>query len=205
MDLKDIVIAKAMFGGSSEGGGGGTSYTTLFEGSVTTEDDGEIISGDIGINISGSPLKITFDGVEYTCEQEYDFYGGFDGDYSVYPFCIYTDGFIKTQTAGTHTLKIEAPQSGGSSDFSTAEVTIPNEGGTSNVQYSLPIIQDNVSIVARVMQRDDEQTFNTVLYKGALVVYTGEDIVISGSAEYDDDTGFTTITGNCTLKGFVIY
>lgn len=119
--------------------GGGSSWQTVFEGSVTTEAIGgaPFANGDItGVeSLTADTIKVTFNGVEYTCEKrsENDSYGApyDDGyDWSEYPFCITTGlaGLILvTETAGTYTLKIEEPQSGGSSDFSTAEVTI-NKG-----------------------------------------------------------------------------
>lgn len=194
-------------------GGGGETWNTVFEGSVTThDDDGEIFGIIENLTLNGNSIRVTFNGTVYELPKTEHGYGAENEsgiDFSTYPLFIATGGGLDsctlwTLTPGTYSLKIEEPQSGGESDFSTAEVTIPNEGGTT-AQYVLPVIRNNVFGVVNVRRGDDEMTFNTVLYKGALVIHTGENIVISGSAEYDDGTELTTITGDCTLKGYVPY
>lgn len=100
--------------------GGGYSWQTVFEGSVTTEQFALVYRGEIP-NYSGSTadtIKVTFNGVEYTCSKNGDgTYGAFDGEdgwnWDEYPFAIYGDSLV-TPDAGTYTLKIEEPQSGDS-------------------------------------------------------------------------------------------
>lgn len=94
---------------------------------------------------------------------------------------------------------------GGESDFSTAEVTISNTGGSTDFdQYVIPVVDNDSIMLARAMQSDNERKLTAVLYKGSLIIYTGGDVVVSGDAQYDNDTGFVTITGDCTLKGYLI-
>lgn len=129
--------------------GGGGSWQTVFEGSVTTEpiEDTSLfgITLSDGLRFNQDIIRVTLNDVEYECEKIIMdgntgcAYGGYTGeggepDFSQYPFVLVsvplspndTDNTFLTQTAGTYTLKIEEPQSGGSSDFSTAQVTIVN-------------------------------------------------------------------------------
>ena len=107
---------------------GGETWNTVFEGNVTAEAQqiGEPTGTIEGLTeITADTIKVTFNGTEYTCEKVDDGYG--DSTFTEYPFFIDSwqgSVLLHTQTAGTYTLKIEEPQSGGSSDFSTAEVTI---------------------------------------------------------------------------------
>ena len=117
-----------------EGGGGG-SWQTVFEGSVeTVDDDGDIFGIIENLTLTGDSIKATLNGTEYILPKTEHGYGAENEsgiDFSTYPLFIATseEGFCNlwTPTAGTYTLKIEEPQSGGSSDFSTAEVTF-NKG-----------------------------------------------------------------------------
>lgn len=118
----------------SKGGGGDVGYEcqggyeTLWQGSVTTEDDDGYYYASIPYTkqITTDKLRVTFDGVVYECNKEVDaegggnVYGGSgtdDGhDFGYYPFSIFS-GFdpsgsiyneIATKANGTYTLKIEA-------------------------------------------------------------------------------------------------
>lgn len=185
-------------------GGGGETWNTVFEGDVTTEvvQEGRA-DGMLDTIISANTIKVTFNGTEYTCEKDEEGYYGasYDRetstyDWSVYPFGIIDGDTFITQTANTYTLKIEEPQSGGSSDFSTAEVTL-STGGLG----SLPIasILDN-KIVTTVPFFIE--SFEAILYKGSQVCNTSEitgTITVSGDAVYDSDEQTITITGDCTI------
>lgn len=201
--------------------GGGGSWQTVYEGSVTTaEDEGHILGEVSSIEqISADVLKITFNGVEYECEKIIDgtsnIYGGVgeDGpDFQEYPFTLvsteeYT--ILYTETAGTYTLKIEEPQSGGSSDFSTAEVTITNNSGE-KVGFYLPVymnIPEYGAIIQGFMMTDSEEpTFegevviptNGELYVGStLAQFTTSNTTVTGNARVEN--GQLVITGDCTI------
>ena len=118
-----------------EVGGGGSTLTTLFSGSVTTEDDGYSNCGTGTLDVTfpyveddrgGCPatITVTLDGVNYA-EVPYDpdtdgsygaTYGESSYDYSVYPFNIYFGSedaiynylTIYTETAGAHELVVKA-------------------------------------------------------------------------------------------------
>lgn len=116
--------------GLSNGGGGGSQYSTIFEGAVTTEYDQEFETNTSlleDVEISGDPIKVTFDGTEYVCADQGGFYGAVpsdDGiDFSEYPFMIATNGNIATLNAGTYDLKIEESQSGGGGNYVTDAFT----------------------------------------------------------------------------------
>ena len=89
---------------------------------------------------------------------------------------------------------------GGSSDFSTAEVTIVNNT-TGEVARDLlmPIILEEEDILL-IVNGLPSGIVTVPLYKGVLsTAYVGEpdDVTVSGNAEYD--YGDITITGNCTI------
>ena len=106
---------------------------------------------------------------------------------------------LATETAGTYTLKIEEPQSGGSSDFSTAEVKVTVTGGGSFVISNAFEIYDEQ---LQVIEGFETGTFTMVLYKG---VFEG---VILASDGYNivDATGTgevavsTEVLGNKTVN-----
>lgn len=106
--------------------GGGVTWNTVFEGNVTTVSEGAFASGDIvGLeSLDGDSVRVTFNGVEYTLPKHELGYGELgDGnipDFTNYPLFIEntdTPCLLYTQTAGTYSLKIEEPQSGGGGDL----------------------------------------------------------------------------------------
>lgn len=198
-----------------EGGGGG-SWQTVFEGSVTTVEGEESSYANVtSAIINADTIKVTFNGVEYTCNKimkdDTAYYGGFDGadfDFSNYPFCLqsgvnpfegveFTD--IITPTAGTYTLKIEEQQSGGG-DFSTAEVTF---SGTDGTLASMPLIISTPFDAILPMQNSvNDETYTIALYKGKAIISLelglGQNVTTSGAIELLE--GFIyTVTGDCTI------
>lgn len=133
VDIKSVdgVIESVKINGEEAGSG---SWQTVFEGSVETVDDGGEISGIVGtFTLTVDSIKATLNGTEYILPKTEHGYGAENEsglDFSTYPLFIAVgdsdDSYcvLWTPTAGTYTLKIEEPQSGGSSDFSTAEVTV---------------------------------------------------------------------------------
>lgn len=207
----DLFRAKLLEGVEGySGGGGGTSYTTLFEGSVTTTTLGNNAFGTIS-NFSGTTadtIKVTFNGTEYTCEKnEMDGYGAPENDWSEYPFVIVqnprTEAWnLITESPDTYTLKIEAPQSsGGSGDFSTAWVTIVSGSDNVDADDIYVVVVQNEKLLERGLSANQEGTHTVVLYKGRYVTYADSNTLesVSGEASYDSDKGQLTITGDCTL------
>lgn len=111
--------------------GGGETWNTVFEGNVTTVADDPAPIGTIeNLSLNADTIKVTFNGTEYECNKNADgSYGApidestEEFDWSTYPFALGVLNVdnprvdLYTQTAGTYTLKIEEPQSGGSSDL----------------------------------------------------------------------------------------
>ena len=140
MDFYEIMLQQKL-----AGGGGGGSWTVLTEESVTTSAQ----SGSYNARllylqpISANTIRVTFNGTEYECERQAmgDFFiygasvdeqtGAFD--WSEYPFCItsnsgnYPPNEIYTETAGTYTIKIEAP-GGGGGDVSVESLDVTENG-----------------------------------------------------------------------------
>jgi hypothetical protein len=197
---------------------GGSSWQTVFEGSVTTVDRDGFADGLIGdFVLTANSIKVTFNGTEYTCERnEDDTYGAENiiptgYDFSEYPFCITYDGVLITPNAGTYTLKIEEPQSGGSSDFSTAEVTISNESGTTiPIIYIQNVIEENAlgeespsGVINAVYNIGSTASIQIPLYKGGALWQIGDELLdyeisVSGSAT-KVASAIYHITGDCTI------
>ena len=98
-----------------------TTTTTLCNETVTTNDQSNSISGNLVYSdrINADPIKVTFNGVEYTCsrvDDNYQYYygavkSGYIIDFSEYPFGLVSNGSYNeliTENAGTYTVKIEA-------------------------------------------------------------------------------------------------
>ena len=111
-----------------------------------------------------------------------------------------------TQTAGTYTLKIEEEQSGGSSDFSTAEVTIVNNSQSDAFDFIMCVTRTNGGISATTglvlgTPVGETEVFNVVLYKGNAHIQFKEDpLVITTSGNISDLGGDNyMVTGDCTI------
>ena len=198
--------------------GGGSSWQTVFEGSVTTESEGNFASGDIvGLeSLNGDSVKVTFNGAEYTLPKHELGYGemgyGNVPDFTNYPVFIETTDtpcLLYTETAGTYTLKIEEPQSGGSSDFSTALVTVSPDDGYVELNGFVPVILDDEGEFITCVD-SLENGYNVVLYNGSLVLVTTTEptYTVSGNASLEtlepimpmEPTRYKlTITGDCTI------
>lgn len=204
---------------------GGSEWQNIFDNTITTVLDSDgFYTTNIGVVIEADSIKVTFDGVEYICpkrsisEISTNYYGAptpletgeENYDWSVFPFSIATgtDGesmIIATQSAGTHTLKIDTPQSGGGeSDFSTAEVTF--ESAVFQTDFSAIYIgegeNDELWLLARKFvfgAQAEETTLNLVLYKGRQMVTLpqGKTATVTGSATVEEY--YILVTGDCTI------
>ena len=90
---------------------------------------------------------------------------------------------------------------GGSSDFSTAEVTVVNTAEDIEIHPYLPAIINNALTTNITVLESTSESFTVVLYKNSVVVEgpLGLDVETSGNASFDSDTNQLTITGDCTL------
>ena len=216
------------------GGGSGESWNTLFEDEITTEEQDSMYLTQLSISdyIDTDKIKVTFDGVEYVCNKTATetgniYGGGFneeqEPDFSNYPFVIASMesqdksgsivlnlNHIATESPGAHSIKIEVPQeSGGSGDWSTAEVTfIINEGNQTMVEIP-NIIQvpeeaagsypTNIFLAAIGYLSGTETTLIVPLYKGYCYFQHISGISkVSGNVIKIDDSS-ALITGNCTI------
>lgn len=209
-NVKDYAVASV-----NVSGGGGETWNTVFEGSVTTVADDPAPIGTIeNLSLNADIIKVTFNGTEYECNKNAnESYGApFDEsteefDWSEYPFNlspIIVDNprvDLYTETAGTYTLKIEEPQSGGESDFSTAEVTISwNVSQLEELNWgNCPIIVDD--LIRGNMYTDISPAIITVpLYKGKCYWEKApRDFTLSGNIEEYYDGDGMLITGDCTI------
>ena len=86
---------------------------------------------------------------------------------------------------------------GGSSDFSTAEVTITTYAN--NFYWNLPVVESDGLVVGDHKQLTTTESNQVALYKGSVRAYIGEyDVTnITGSVTFAD--GLATITGDCAF------
>lgn len=94
---------------------------------------------------------------------------------------------------------------GGSSDFSTATVTVVNNGATPSTLYMPYIVTgegEDIRATTELFLMDNDTTqVSVILYKGTgdLIFPDGDSgVVITGSAEKIDDS-YYFITGDCTI------
>lgn len=192
---------------SSSGG----SWQTVFEGSVTTELDasGRGVAILEGISsLTADTIKVTFNGVEYTLNR----YTPEDAPEGVNAYGDLNEGFLITSyngqvllrvpSSGTYTLKIEEPQSGGSSDFSTAEVIVINTTSNSVTASAVSVMDTPVSAIVpfNSIGGNSNRSYIVPLYKGlcSWEITSGDvSVSVSGNISYED--GYVDITGDCTI------
>lgn len=92
---------------------------------------------------------------------------------------------------------VEFGGGGGSSDFSTATITLINQG--SEVYTAIPVATDNGINISNYPFPTGTNTYLMPLYKNRLAVFSSDDIIaeVSGSATYAD--GVLVVTGDCTI------
>lgn len=110
----------------------------LFEGSITTKDNGTFIAGSVQLEkkLNQDVLIIDFDEKEYTCEanknENENVYGGFTPsgpDFSIYPFALgQASGtlWLFTKNIGTHMVKIYTVMSDSDSNITNKLIAIRN-------------------------------------------------------------------------------
>lgn len=95
---------------------------------------------------------------------------------------------------------------GGESDFSTVTVTVvdSNTGYISSSRYIIPYITENDGVGTTIVYAEDESYDLIVpLYKGkGTFMGIPENIVVSGDANFDENTHTVHIFGNCSIKGW---
>lgn len=199
--------------------GGGDSWTVLTEETVTTQ----LISDDLvwaelsySEPIEAETIKVTFNGTEYECSrivmESKCAYGGVSEtgpDFSEYPFALLSEDGISqlfTETAGTYTIKIEAPQSGGSSDFSTAQVTVTSnsiDGDGTEFPFAYVDRESSSIQYGAVTEYNNPLTYEAILFNGAVgVTSPTSNVSTSGSATVNPGPGGRTlilVTGDCTI------
>lgn len=89
--------------------------------------------------------------------------------------------------------------SGGSSDFSIAEVTVIGDAGATDFYQPVFAYLENDSLVIPTStQEDNSHTYIVPLYKGSSMGYTYDTIVATSGSISVDGYDFT-ITGNCSI------
>lgn len=192
--------------------GGGPSWVTLCEEEVTTTEteDGNQTHLSYSQLISADTIRVTFDGNEYICEAksmgDVYIYGGFDSqtgpDFSEYPFAIGSEAggefvnVIVTEISGTHTVKIEVLQESGSSDFSTATLTL-----NTNIECEMmaPLYYGSFIMSKSVFRASDEVSVVLAPQGTMILINTSGTISVSGNIDDEGPAGIYMVTGDCTI------
>ena len=200
-------------------------WTVLTEESVTTTAQGSYNLGNLSYSqeINADTITVTFDGTEYECNLiNLDGDNGYGGwnistgeiDFSNYPFALISefnattsDGTtLFTATAGTHTVKIKAPQSGGSSDFSTAQVTVISNASSeavchmARVEEALPPFAPHAQTQgSSPITNGQTLVFTAILYKGYCSLRVTGANAISGTGDVTVTGKTAEVTGDCTI------
>lgn len=109
------------------------------------------------------------------------------------------NGTYETKGEMYNKVTVNVEGGGGSSDFSTAELTI-----TSDDEYIEGLLIDFISENGvEIMDAPDVGTYVTVLYQGKGNAYKlaslHKTITVTGNAQYDAMLGVITITGDCAI------
>ena len=209
---------KCIEGLSKNSGGGGSQWINIYDNTVTTaENEYGANVGQIGMVIDGSPIKVTFDGVEYECNRRVGisdgtwYYGAEYADeafdWSQYPFSIQSpeegnNMILLTQTAGAHSVKIDI-KSGGSSELTTANVTFTSTAN-STINVTGAFIVDDLGTTSGVVHVGQSQTvtYPIVLYNGVARLASSNGIVspTTGNVSYDETILGYRVTGDCHIN-----
>lgn len=118
---------------------------------------------------------------------------------------------IKSVDGVIESVKIngeEAGGGGGSSDFSTAEVTIIGATGVEATVLLMPNIQDSdrrTGIEAiEVKAFSIQKTYNVPLFKGHSLIKVNSGDVDGLTGNVTLDRGWLDVTGNCSLIGYYV-
>lgn len=202
---------------------GGISWTRVFTGDVVTSGKAAPFSCTIPAELSGADtIKVIYNNNVYILNKqtqgEIYYYGATIGEgpsdinFSVYPFVIAhindSNVSLYTQSPGPQDLTIfELQSGGGSSDFSTAEVSInwnPSVIGDELSKDNCPMIwRDNSDENSPYIQGNLYVTTSPVvvevpLYKGKCYWHvTHRGTTVTGNIE-ELNEGYL-ITGNCTI------
>lgn len=151
--------------------------TTICDETITSVDDGGIYVAQLSASsITSDAIIVTYDGSTYQCAKDGDNgYGdSTDFTFTTYPFRIERDGFIITETAGTHTVKIEAVES-------TVEISADYAAVVSATSQFLRVVQH----VTTWQQAHDALVSGKIVYFVYEVDETKCNFYIAGMAEYD--------------------
>ena len=196
------------------------SWSTFFEGEITAEEQDDMYSALLPTSnsINANKIKVTFNDIEYECTKISfngdTYYGGFSEEgpiFSEYPFVI-ANTDVYTESPGTYSIKIEVPQeSGGSGDWSAAEVTFINYS-LSNVTITCTSV-DSRGITTSSFILDpiggknptgNRQICTIPMYKNNYLllseqISSNESIMTNGNIRYDESYSGYFITGDCLI------
>lgn len=216
---KDNIVKEEIYqsGAWVEQGGGGSSETVLYDGEITTVDDDGYVSGMAVISWTYSELPtevtVVFEGETYTLP-----YVDGDGagapwvddgfDWSEYPFSvgIMPEDYLAavtlaTEEPGTYSLTVSANMSGGgSSDYSTCQVTFKNETGDA-LFFGVSYLHNDVLNGCVGLLSDGTEVDDVVLYKGKvdgmiINLPEGSTVTTTGDCRWYNRDAVLTITGD---------
>ena len=194
------------------------TYATIFDGSITSEENQYVQGHPIydtiaGLDVSmfGDEIRVTYDGTVYNCplntSQGSWFYGATlnadfaQTDWSQYPFNIFIylgNTIVSTQTEGNHTLKIEAViLSAVTTECFDTAVRQSSRYVVKIADFLNPSIDESYSeIMDAITSGKDvyaEVNYNNVTYICPVVYHTGGDIRFA--CNYISSQGGTHLEG----------
>ena len=112
------------------------------------------------------------------------------------------NGTYETKGEMYNKVTVNVEGGGGSSDFSTAEVTVVNNFTDQEISTHLPNIANDILSTTSITAEEQTEIYTVVLYKGSVKIAGtgfGRTVETSGDASYEYENDILTITGNCTV------
>ena len=112
------------------------------------------------------------------------------------------NGTYETSGEMYNKVTVNVEGGGGSSDFSTAEVTLDNTYGTDTLFFNAPIIvNDELGYLNDGVEAGETATVTIPLYKGKSIdIYPINGYEIIGNVSYDSEKEVYFITGDATIQ-----
>ena len=128
---------------------------------------------------------------------------------------IEVDDTLGNELVGEGLVAAIAAGGGGGGDYKTANVTIIGDNGGEKWSFELDAItddsgnyscvfEDNGYFSLRLFTNDGDPVTTKIIYQGDSAVVSPYNHFVSatGDAVYDSETGYITITGDCTITGY---
>lgn len=114
------------------------------------------------------------------------------------------NGTYETSGEMYNKVTVNVEGGGGSSDFSTAELTMDNTYGTEDFFIDVPYIEDGFIYATNSASAGTTKTVTILLYQGKTWIYA-DGLDVEGNAIYDSENDTWIATGDCSVRYGKIY